>query len=215
MASRFLYLVRHGEAGEDAELTARGEQQARLTGERLRDVPLTGIYTSPEPRAVRTAEILAGFRPGLPPVRSDLLGDYIPSDPELADLPPDYRRLVRGYSPAERAAGATLARSAVATFGRLGRLEPAGFEPGGLEPGGPEEHELIVTHNFLIGWFVREALGAPDWRWLGLNQQNCALTVLRYRAALPPALISFNDAAHLTGPLRWTGFPDSLRPRSG
>jgi len=105
MASKFLYLVRHGEAGEDGELTARGEQQARLTGERLRDVPVTGIYTSPEPRALRTAEILAGFRPGLQPVRSDLLGDYIPSDPALADLPADYHRLVRGYSPAERAAG--------------------------------------------------------------------------------------------------------------
>jgi len=62
---------------------------------------------------------------------------------------------------------------------------------------------------------VRAALGAPDWRWLGLNQQNCALTVIRYRAGVPPVLISFNDAAHLTGPLRWTGFPDGLRPLSG
>lgn len=62
---------------------------------------------------------------------------------------------------------------------------------------------------------MREALGAPDWRWLGLNQQNCALTVLLYRAELPPSLLSFNDASHLTAPLRWTGFPPGLRPSSG
>jgi serine/threonine-protein phosphatase PGAM5 len=39
--------------------------------------------------------------------------------------------------------------------------------------------------------------------------------VLLYRAGLPPALVSFNDAGHLTGALRWTGFPDSLRPGTG
>jgi broad specificity phosphatase PhoE len=33
MASRFLYLVRHGEAaGEEGSLTAAGQEQARLTG---------------------------------------------------------------------------------------------------------------------------------------------------------------------------------------
>ena len=80
---------------------------------------------------------------------------------------------------------------------------------------GADEHELLVTHNFLIGWFVRDVLGAPDWRWLGLNQQNCALTVVLFRAELPPSLLSFNDASHLTAPLRWTGFPPGLRPPSG
>jgi len=48
-----------------------------------------------------------------------------------------------------------------------------------------DRHELIVTHNFLIGWFVRHALAAPDWRWLGLNQGNCALTVILYRPDRP------------------------------
>jgi broad specificity phosphatase PhoE len=39
MASRFLYLVRHGEAaGEGGVLTAAGQEQARLTGERLATV---------------------------------------------------------------------------------------------------------------------------------------------------------------------------------
>jgi probable phosphoglycerate mutase len=66
-----------------------------------------------------------------------------------------------------------------------------------------------------IGWFIAHALHAPDWRWIGLNQQNCALTVILYQRGLPPALVSFNDAAHLPDQLRWTGFPAQLRPACG
>jgi serine/threonine-protein phosphatase PGAM5 len=205
MASRFLYLMRHGEAAEDGELTARGEEQARLAGERLRSVPLTGIRHSPQSRAVRTAQIVASCVPGVSPAASELLDDYIPSDPDLTELPASFGRLVSAYSPAERMAGARLARSAVERFGAAGASAGSGAD----------EHELLVTHNFLIGWFVRDVLGAPDWRWLGLNQQNAALTVIMYRPEMPAALVSFNDASHLTRPLRWTGFPPAIRPASG
>ena len=30
----------------------------------------------------------------------------------------------------------------------------------------------FVTHNFLIGWLIRDALDAPKWRWIGLNHAN-------------------------------------------
>lgn len=76
-------------------------------------------------------------------------------------------------------------------------------------------YELVVTHNFLIGWLVSQAMGAPPWRWLGLNQMNCAVTVIAYLPGLPAGLISFNDAGHLPTRLRWTGFPAAVRPASG
>jgi serine/threonine-protein phosphatase PGAM5 len=202
MASRFLYLMRHGEASEDGMLTADGEQQARLTGERLCEIPLAAIHHSPLPRAARTAEIIGGYLPGVPVLKSDFIGDYIPSDPEPAELPAPYARVVSTYSPRERSAGAALAAEALECF---------------ATPGSPDKdtHELLVTHNFVIGWFVRDALGAAEWRWLGLNQQNAALTAIMYRHGMPPVLVSFNDAAHLTAPLRWTGFPAALRPATG
>jgi probable phosphoglycerate mutase len=78
-------------------------------------------------------------------------------------------------------------------------------------PAAADCHELIVTHSFLVAWFVRHALDAPDWRWLGLNAANCALTVILYRAARPATLISFNDMSHLPPELRWTGFPPELQ----
>jgi serine/threonine-protein phosphatase PGAM5 len=199
MVSRFLYLLRHGEAAQDGTLTVRGEQQAHLTGERLRGVPLAAIHHSPQARAASTAQIIGGYLPGVPVLESVLIDEYIPSDPDPAELPAPYARLVETYTPAERSAGAALALDALERFATPG-------------PRDADSHELLVTHNFVIGWFVRDALGAADWRWLGLSQQNAALTVIMYRRDIPPALVSFNDAAHLTSPLRWTGFPAALRP---
>jgi serine/threonine-protein phosphatase PGAM5 len=69
-----------------------------------------------------------------------------------------------------------------------------------------------MTH-FL--YLVRHGEAAPHDGPLGLNQMNCALSVIAYRAGLPPSLISFNDAGHLPPELRWNGFPAAVRPASG
>ncbi|HTE85663.1 MAG TPA: histidine phosphatase family protein, partial [Dehalococcoidia bacterium] len=62
--------------------------------------------------------------------------------------------------------------------------------------------ELLVTHNFVIGWFIRHVLDAPEWRWIGLNQFNAALTIVQIQSSLPPLLITFNDMGHLPVELR-------------
>lgn len=65
-----LYFVRHGESeanvlgiisnrGYQHPLTQKGMAQANALAERLRDVPLAAIYSSPLMRAVQTAEIVA------------------------------------------------------------------------------------------------------------------------------------------------------------
>ncbi len=69
-----------------------------------------------------------------------------------------------------------------------------------------------MTHNFLVGWLVSQAMAAPPWRWLGVNQMNCAISVIAYQPDLPASLLTFNDAGHLSPELRWTGFPPTLRP---
>ncbi|MGH3066952.1 MAG: histidine phosphatase family protein [Streptosporangiaceae bacterium] len=58
MASRFLYLARHGEAPEGGSLSDAGEEQARRTGERLKNLPVTQIHHSPP--ATRRADGPAG-----------------------------------------------------------------------------------------------------------------------------------------------------------
>jgi len=193
--TRFLYLVRHGDASpHDGPLSEIGREQARLAGQRLREVPLALIQHGALPRAAQTAAIIAEGFPGVPVSASALAGDYIPSDPDPADLPARFAPLVDSYSAAERAEGARLAGAAIEQFLRAAA-------------DGRDTHELIVTHNFLIGRLVSHALGGPSWRWLGLNQMNAALSVIACPPASPPELISFNDAAHLPPALRWTGFP--------
>jgi probable phosphoglycerate mutase len=198
--SRFLYLVRHGDADSGGALTEAGRRQASAAGERLRNIRFSAIRHSPAQRAEETAELIADWLPGVPVGPSGLLGDYLPPVSGLPELPPLQALLDAGYSPDERAEGAELARAAIDRYARAA---------------GQDDSELIVTHNFLIGWFVRHALDAPDWRWLGLNQCNGAVTVILYRTGLPASLICFNDTCHLPPPLRWTGFPAEFVPPLG
>jgi serine/threonine-protein phosphatase PGAM5 len=203
VANRFLYLARHGAAAEDGTLSEAGERQAHLTGRRLAGVPLSAIHHGPLPRAAQTARLIAGYLPGVPVVESAAAGDYLPSAPDPAQLPAAYAKVVGSYSVTERNEGSALAAAAIDRY-----AGPAADQ----DTADQDTYELIVTHNFLIGWLVRHALEAPDSRWLGLNQQNCALTLILYRAGLPDALVSYNDASHLPPDLRWTGFPAELRP---
>jgi serine/threonine-protein phosphatase PGAM5 len=196
----FVYLVRHGQAIDDGPLSAIGREQARRTGERFASVPLSAIYHGPLERAVQTAAIIGGNRPDVPVICSDLAGDYVPSDPDLTGLPERFGRFLAQFDATSRAQGPALAAAAVAEFSQAG---------------GTDSHRLIVTHNLLIGWFIAAAMAAPDWRWIGINQMNCAISVIAYQPDSPPALLSFNDAGHLPPDLRWTGYPASLRPATG
>ncbi|WP_369216139.1 histidine phosphatase family protein [Streptomyces flavofungini] len=198
-ASRYLYLVRHGEATPDESgLTEAGRRQAALLGERLRDVPLAAVHHGPLPRARQTAHLM-GERLGDVPLRvTETAGDYVPHVPQRDELPPDsadlFLRFLDGATPEERERGPVLARRALAEFT-------------GPVAGDQDRHELVVTHNFLIAWLVRDALYAPEWRWLGLNHANAALTVIRYPPDRPATVLVSNDMRHLPAALRWTGFP--------
>ncbi|KPC60376.1 histidine phosphatase family protein [Streptomyces chattanoogensis] len=201
-ATRYLYLARHGEASPDeSRLTDNGRRQALLLGERLRRSPLSAVHHGPLPRAEQTARLICEQLDNVPVQPSELAGDYIPYLPEREELPPESAdamldRLSQ-FPAEERESGPELAREALARF--AGPVD--GDEP---------RHELIVTHNFLIGWLVRAALDAPEWRWMGLNHANAALTVVRYAPGRPASVLFYNDTGHLPLELRWTGFPPEL-----
>lgn len=194
MADRLLYLARHGEAIDEGELSPVGRQQARLLGQRLATVPFAAIHHGPLPRATQTAALISECLPGVPVHCAEAVGDYIPPVPDPAALPEVYGRFLDGVTADDYRLGAKLAAAATDRH-----AVPA------------ETRELIVTHSFLVAWFVRHALGAPDDRWLGLNAANCGLTVIRYRSERPPTLVTFNDLSHLPPELRWTGFPPESR----
>ena len=194
--SHFVYLVRHGEQQDaefglpDGPLSERGKLQAVAIGERLSSVPFTGAWHSPLQRATETAEIIETHLGGLKSEPSNLLFDCYPSGPS-PDMPHAFEPFFGAVTSNEIEAGTAQMADAVSEF---------------LAPAVGDRHDLLITHNFVIGWFVREVLDAPRWRWLGINQAHAGLTIIRVRSAKPPVLVAHNDLGHLPPALR-TGMP--------
>ncbi|GAA0560950.1 histidine phosphatase family protein [Paractinoplanes ferrugineus] len=184
MAQTQLYLVRHGEALDHAGLSPLGRAQAARLGRRLSRVPFAAIHHSPLPRAEQTAFIVGEHLPQVPRHGCDLVADRtpVPSAGHLDDYPARWHSWFDDVPDDERDEDAAALRKAVDHFGGTGD---------------DDRTELLITHNFVIGWFVRHVLDAPDWRWLGLDQANCGITILRWDSTRPPALVAFNDTGHL------------------
>lgn len=204
MSVRHLYLTRHGEPGEDGRLIERGARQALLLGRRLASVPFTSVQHGPLPRATETAQLVVGqLKSQVSAVELDAAGDYVPYVPSPEEVDAEHRAGVMAFltdlSSGEAAQGARLAAEAIRVLA-------------GPEEGEHDSHHLVVTHAFTIGWLVRYALAAPQWRWLGLDNGHAALTVLRFFTDRAPTVVVFNDMLHLPDELRWTGFPASTAP---
>jgi serine/threonine-protein phosphatase PGAM5 len=220
MATRHLYLVRHGAADVFGKLTDVGRRQAGLLGERLARIPVDAVWHSPLPRAAASAHELARRLPGVPLTEAAELIDHIPETPPPQTLP--------SQAPPSRTAlcddagsGQTPTDALVAQFTRPPGTEPeSGQTPTDAlvarfaRPPGTDRdrHDVLVTHAHQIAWLVRHALDAPPSRWRRLDSANAALTLIEYRRGAPPALVMFNDLSHLPPDLRWTGLPAGARP---
>jgi serine/threonine-protein phosphatase PGAM5 len=185
-----LYLVRHGEQDHASDhapaggLSQLGRQQADRLGRRLHTVPFSAIHHSPLARAAETADVIADHLPQVPRHACDLVADRtpVPSAGERDRYPAQWLSWLGGVPNDERDEDATALQGAVEHFGVTGDHD---------------RYELLITHNFVIGWFVRHVLDAPVWRWIGLNQAHCAITIVQWDSDRPPALVSFNDTGHL------------------
>ncbi|KTS07859.1 MULTISPECIES: histidine phosphatase family protein [Microbacterium] len=197
--THYIYLVRHGEHQDaehglaDGPLSPRGQRQAALIADRLSGLPLDAVWHSPLERAAQTAHAVAERLPSVSPEPSALLFDCVPTG-MTPETPAAYEPFFGSVTEAEIEAGRAQMADATAEF--LARRTG-------------EVHELLITHNFVISWFVREVLQAPDWRWMTINQANCGLTVIAQKKGRPWTLLSHNDLAHLPVELR-TGLVDPL-----
>lgn len=194
MATRYLYIARHGDADPFGNLTDTGRKQARLLGKRLAHLPISAVWHSPLPRAKDTATELDLYLGGSTRVAEAAeLIDHVPYVPQPEETPASWIPFFDGYDPDEAAAGNTIAQSLTARFATA--------------PEDEDTHEVLITHAYPIAWLIRDALGAPPVRWLGLSSANTALTVIEYRPSSLPSISMFNDMTHLPPELRWTGFP--------
>ncbi|GAA2927893.1 MULTISPECIES: histidine phosphatase family protein [Microbacterium] len=197
--THYIYLVRHGEHQDaehglaDGPLSPRGQRQAELIADRLSGLPLDAVWHSPLLRANETARAIAGRLPSVDPEPTALLFDCVPTG-MTEETPAAFEPFFGSISDAEIDAGRAQMADAVNEF---------------LMRKNGEVHEVLITHNFVISWFVREVLGAPEWRWMTLNQAHCGLTIIAQKQGRPWTLLNHNDTGHLPFELR-TGIPDPM-----
>jgi probable phosphoglycerate mutase len=142
-----LHLVRHGEADAaepaDPGLSAHGRRQAEAVATRLVRHDIDAVVHSPKVRARETAEIIGAHLPHVSVIASEHAADRTPMPVDRASVPARYRPFLDQVPAAERDPDGCQLDAAVDYLGAVG----------------PHDRGVIVvTHAFVIGWFVRRAL---------------------------------------------------------
>jgi len=190
---RTVFLIRHGEYEHDEDcdedtgcgLVALGRQQARLTADRLKAMPIvfTSIQASEMTRARQTGEIILEAFPDLELVlhrdirectpstwREDIMTDMEPGEAEECEA------------------------NLEAAWARI-------FVPAV----GANEYDIVVCHGNVIRWFVTRVLKVDPLAWLQMSIANCSLTVVQVRSDGSVKLIAFADSGHI--PYSMTTYP--------
>jgi len=198
-----ILLIRHGEneytrtgklAGwtEGVGLNAAGQKQAQALVERLKDVPLKAIYTSPLERAQETAAPLAAAR-GLTPIVRPGLGEVGYGEWTGKSLKRLARtklwRVVQGLPSAMRFPGGETIRAAqlrlVDALDEIARAHPR-----------PKDVVAAFSHSDPIKLAVAYYLGMPLDLFQRLHINTCSVTLVALGHGAP-SLVKLND----TGPL--------------
>jgi serine/threonine-protein phosphatase PGAM5 len=190
---RTIILIRHGEYEHDEDcdedvgcgLVVLGRQQARLTGDRLKAMPIafTSIQASAMTRARQTGEIIAERFPGLDLALQRDIRECTPStwrEDIMADLEPGE--------------AAECEANLEAAWQRI-------FVPAS----DANEYDIVVCHGNVIRWFATKVLEVDPMAWLGMSVANCSLTVVQVRADGSKKLIAFADSGHI--PYSMTTYP--------
>lgn len=177
-----VYLVRHGETlwnaarriqgQSDSALTAKGEQQARQVGERMKHLGITHVIASDLGRTKRTAEIIA-----------DACGCDVTLDPRLRELNMGVleQRPLDSLTPEEERWRATLVNGT--ENGRIPRGESMTEMAGRMHealnaclqlPAG--SRPLLVSHGMALGVLVSTLLGLPAHAERRLRLRNCSIS---------------------------------------
>ena len=213
MATRNLYLIRHGEyhwSEENPELnehlTDKGREQARIVGKALAErLPwIDKIYTSNMHRAQETTEEILTMIPPVKVLRCSMLRECFPclyklihkkeeiskgiSQDEIRSLlwkDPEFRTELNARCKTELGY-APDDRGAQKSFNRF-------FRP----TRGKDRHEIIVAHGNLIRYLCCRVLNVLPDAWAGFGTNNCGITVVKVFKSSSKCLWSYNDIGHL------------------
>jgi len=185
MATRYLYLVRHGQYDPHAPapdaleggLTPLGKKQAEKTAKALAKLPISTIHHSSLRRTTETAAPIIAAFPAITPQPARRLWECVPfvdaSLIEIFEEVPKVQIIKEG-------------QQAAAAFAHY-------FKP----TRGEDKHEVIVSHANLIRYFVCRVLDVNPAAWLNMEARNCGITRVKVESNGFCVLISYNDLGHL------------------
>ena len=188
MATRYLYLVRHGnynmynnpdELG--GGLTLLGRDQATYAGEYFQHIPVTSLHASTMRRAMETAEIIQQYLSPTEIQPSRVLWECIPVIPP--HLKEDFARRYPDLTPEKVEEQRHYADQAFNYY----------FRPPELD----EEHLVAVAHGNLIRYLTLKGIEVNPAAWTNMRPFQCSITRFLIDSDEGIVLVSFGDIAHL------------------
>jgi probable phosphoglycerate mutase len=201
-----LLLVRHGLTSMTGPVLAgwtpgihlndRGKEQAAALGERLLEVPLAAIVTSPLERCQETAAAIAAGR-DMAPTTDERLGECRYGDwtgQELKKLAKDpLWKVVQAHPSAAAFPGGEALRDTQSRAVDAVREHDAAV--------GDDATWLAVSHGDVIKAIVADALGVLLDMFQRIQIDPCSLTVIHY-TTLRPFVVRLNDVGGSVADLR-------------
>jgi serine/threonine-protein phosphatase PGAM5 len=205
MATRTIYLVRHGEYQLDeikkldrdltreqhyrlhmkeGGLTSIGKRQAECTAQRLSTLPISVIHCSSLRRASETAEVIAKEFRGIPTRKSRLLWECVPDVPEAFAQHEHFKYI------------------SIEDVNQWREQADDAFERYFESARGKGKQEIIVSHANLIRYLVCRVLQVQTGAWFNMSIDNCGISEIRIEANDRMRLVSYNDVGHLPRHLR-------------
>ncbi|MEZ5186032.1 MAG: MSMEG_4193 family putative phosphomutase [Candidatus Nanopelagicales bacterium] len=199
-------LIRHGRSVANAQgvlagrsdtaLDDAGREQARVLGERLRDVPLDLLVASPQARAQQTAELVAGARAQMQIDEHFAECDYGDwSGAALSELAlePAWETVQWLPSAAQFPAGETMAQMAHRATHGVQQLVRAR----------PDDFIWVVTHGDIIKAILADALGVHLDHFQRIIVDTASVSVVHYGGKRP-----FVEKVNDTGAIRLARKPE-------
>ena len=190
----------HGQ-GSDPNLSDEGIAQTARLPEALARFPITRVLSSPQRRAIQTAEPVAVARK-LPVEIDDRFAEYdrdlaayIPVEQIRAENPKEWARLVQGHLPSAVDEDAFRARVLAAVADLVGAVDP-------------EDTVAVFSHGGVINLLLHEILGTA--RMLSFQVDYASVTRLLYSRSGQAMVASVNTSEHV-----WDLLPRNQRLLDG
>lgn len=198
---RHLILVRHGQYNQDGVqenerfLTKLGEQQAEITGRRLKcsGIHFDKIVSSDMTRAIQTATIILKEvnQPGLClAIKDPILREGSPCYPE----PSRHNALSYRHEPYEYFQDEARIEAAFRKY--FHRADPKNES---------DVFEIIVCHANVIRYFVCRALQFPGEAWRRISLNHCSISIISIAPCGRVLLRMLGDAGHIPSENKSTG----------